>query len=194
MEGPSRRSPRAASLPLQFRQASSRIEIWTGSQNSSLAGWVDRAGADTERSLLIEDRFSGVEECHIRGLLLDPSGHPRCSRSGSGSLTTIDDGSTGSLELPYSGSRANLQWQVLASCLLVDQHTESLDRQRGNARMDLPHYLGLHRLFLREKPAGNVAATYLKRPPPTAFISSLPLPKPSFQRPLSLSFWQPPSP
>ena len=68
-------------------------------------------------------------------------------------------------KLPYSGGRADLQRYVLASYFLAHHYTGSLDRQRGNARMDLPHYLGLHRLFLREKPAGNFAATYLKRLP-----------------------------
>ena len=55
-------------------------------------GWVDLPCADIERSLLIEDGFSGVEACRIRALLLDPSGHLRCSESGSGSPATIDDG------------------------------------------------------------------------------------------------------
>jgi transposase-like protein len=41
VEGTSRRSPPAASLPLQFRQASSSIEIRTGSQNTSPASWID---------------------------------------------------------------------------------------------------------------------------------------------------------
>ena len=31
---------------------------------------------------------------------------------------------------------------ILANYLLVDHHTGSLDRQRGDARMDLPHPLG----------------------------------------------------
>ena len=37
VEGTSRRSARAASLPLQFREASSRIEIWTGNQDARKA-------------------------------------------------------------------------------------------------------------------------------------------------------------
>ena len=72
VEGTSRRSPRVAPLLLQFHQASSSLEIWTGSQDTSHAGWVDQAGADIERDLLIEDGFFGVEECPIRALRTRP--------------------------------------------------------------------------------------------------------------------------
>jgi hypothetical protein len=70
VEGTSRRSARAASLPLQFREASSRIEIWTGSQDASPTGWPDPQAADFERSLLIETAFWVVEQCPIHAVLL----------------------------------------------------------------------------------------------------------------------------
>jgi hypothetical protein len=59
----------------------------------------------TCRALTLREVFSSrmvflVEECPIRALLLDPSGHLRCSESGSGSLATIDDGSTPYRRLP----------------------------------------------------------------------------------------------
>ena len=40
-----------------FREASQGAEIWTGSQDTSPAGWVDQTGADVKRNLLIEDSF-----------------------------------------------------------------------------------------------------------------------------------------
>jgi len=70
VEGTSRRSARAASPPLQFREASSRIEIWTGSQDASPTGWPDPQAADFERSLLLETAFWVVEQCPIHALLL----------------------------------------------------------------------------------------------------------------------------
>src|SRR5262245_12174190 len=42
----SQRSPGVTSLPLQFREASPGVEIWTGSQNTSAAGWVNQSGID----------------------------------------------------------------------------------------------------------------------------------------------------
>jgi len=50
--GTSRRSPRIASLPLQFRQASSGLEIRAGSQDTSPAGGVD------QRALTLREIFS----------------------------------------------------------------------------------------------------------------------------------------
>ena len=94
VEGTSRRSARAASLPLQFREASSRIEIWTGNQDASPTGWPGPQAADFERSLLIETAFWVVEQCPIHALLLGSPGHPYHSRNGSGRLATLDDGST----------------------------------------------------------------------------------------------------
>ena len=55
------------------REASLGVEIWTGGQDTSPAGWVDQAGADDKRSLFIEGAFCGVEECHIRALPLGPA-------------------------------------------------------------------------------------------------------------------------
>jgi hypothetical protein len=81
-------------LPLQFREASPCIEIWTGSQNAILAGRVDEQSADFERDLLLEAVFSEVEEYHIRALRVGPTGHLRCWEIGSGRLTTIGDGRT----------------------------------------------------------------------------------------------------
>jgi len=82
-------------LPLQLRQASSSIEIGTASQNTSPTVWVDRAGSDLKRDLLIEVAFcGGVEECHIRALQLGPTGQLPYLGSASGRLATIDDGST----------------------------------------------------------------------------------------------------
>jgi hypothetical protein len=86
-------------LPLQFRQASSSIESWTGSQNPSLAGWCNRAAADLKRDLLSEAAFCGVEEYHIRALRLGPAGQLPYSGGASGSLATIDDGSTRAVQL-----------------------------------------------------------------------------------------------
>jgi hypothetical protein len=81
-------------LPLQFCEAPSSIEIWTGSQNTSAAGWVDQSGIDPKRNLLIEAAFSGIEGCPIGavrlGLVCQSSG----LADGSGSLATRDDGST----------------------------------------------------------------------------------------------------
>jgi len=45
-----------------FVRASPGAEIWTGSQNTSQAGWVDQADADVKGNLLIEAAFYGVEE------------------------------------------------------------------------------------------------------------------------------------
>jgi hypothetical protein len=73
----SRRSPGVSSLPLPLREASPGAEIWTGSQN----GWVDQAGADVERNLLIEAAFSNVEECPLRALRDGPDGQVSYSRS-----------------------------------------------------------------------------------------------------------------
>ena len=81
-------------MPLQFREASPGIEIWAGSQDAGPAGWVDQAGADVKGDLLIEAAFCGVEDGHIRALRNDPAGQFPYSGSPSGSLTTIDDGST----------------------------------------------------------------------------------------------------
>ena len=92
VDSTSRRSARAVSLPLQFREASSRIEIWTGSQDASPTGWPDPQAADFERSLLMETAFWVVEQCPIHALLLGSAGHPYHSRSGSGRLATLDDG------------------------------------------------------------------------------------------------------
>ena len=81
-------------MPLQFREASPCIEIWTGSQNAILAGRVDKQSADIKRDLLFEAAFSEVEEYHVRALRVDPTGHLRCWGIGSGCLTTIGDGRT----------------------------------------------------------------------------------------------------
>jgi hypothetical protein len=70
------------------------VEIWTGSQNTSVAGWVDPAGANVKRDLLIEAAFCGVEESHIRAFRLGPVGPCGCPGNASGSLATLDDGST----------------------------------------------------------------------------------------------------
>jgi hypothetical protein len=94
MEAMSGGSPGAVALPLQFRSTSQGLEIWPGSQNTSLPGWVDPKGADVQRNLLIEGAFSGVEECPLRALQFGPSGQLSCSGSAPGSLATIDDGST----------------------------------------------------------------------------------------------------
>jgi aspartyl-tRNA(Asn)/glutamyl-tRNA(Gln) amidotransferase subunit A len=81
-------------MPLQFHEASQGAEIWTGSQNTGPTGWVDQAGADVERNLLIEGVFCGVEKSGIRALRNGPAGQFSRSGSGSGGLATIDDGST----------------------------------------------------------------------------------------------------
>src|SRR5215470_15211785 len=94
VEGTSRRSSGAASLPLQFRQASSSIEIGTGSQNTSPASWIDQQGADLERDLLIEASSCLVEQSPVSALRLGPPDYPCCSGSRSGRLATIDDGRT----------------------------------------------------------------------------------------------------
>jgi hypothetical protein len=52
----SRRSPRVASLPLQFSEAPSSVEIWTRSQNTSPTGWVV-----TNRTLTLREIFSSRE-------------------------------------------------------------------------------------------------------------------------------------
>src|SRR5262249_1843621 len=111
VEGTSRRSPGAASLPLQLRETSPCIEIWTESQNTSLAGRVDQQNADVERDLLIEAAFSGVEEYRIRALRLSPTGHLRWPGTGSGGLATIDDGMT-----PESVALLGLpDWRIMIS-------------------------------------------------------------------------------
>ena len=94
MEAMSGGSPGTVALPLQFRSTSPGLEIRTGSQNTSLAGWVDPKGADVQRNLLIEGAFSGVEECPLHALQFGPSGQLSYSGSAPGSLATIDDGST----------------------------------------------------------------------------------------------------
>jgi hypothetical protein len=88
------RSSGAVALPLQFRSTSPCLDIRTGSQNTSLPGWVDPKGADVQRNLLIEGAFSGVEECPLHALQFGPSGQLSYSASAPGSLATIDDGST----------------------------------------------------------------------------------------------------
>ena len=109
VEGTSRRLARAASLPLQFREAPSRIEIWTGNQDAGSTGWPDPQAADFERSLLIETAFWVVEQCPIHTLLLGSAGHPYHSRNGSGRLATLDDGST--------------EWRISQSLTTVFLHT-----------------------------------------------------------------------
>jgi hypothetical protein len=126
--GASRRSPRIASVPLQFRPVSSGIKIWTGSQDTSPAGWIDRSRADFERNLLIETTFCGLEECPSRPLRLDPAGHLCHSGSGSGGLATIGDGSTHhrsdrrkricvdrSLKFPQIENLSELAWLALGT-------------------------------------------------------------------------------
>ena len=62
-------------MPLQFREASPGVEIWTGSQNTRVAGWVDQSGVDVKRNLLIEAAFCGIEGCHIRAVRNGSVGH-----------------------------------------------------------------------------------------------------------------------
>ena len=81
-------------MPLQFREASPGVEIWTGSQNTSYASWSDPTTTDVKGNLLFEDGFSGAEECQIRTLRLDPVRQRRCLANASGGLATLDDGST----------------------------------------------------------------------------------------------------
>jgi hypothetical protein len=49
-------------------KASPSIEIWTGSQNTSAAGWVDQSGIDPKRNFLIEAALCGIEGCHLRAV------------------------------------------------------------------------------------------------------------------------------
>ena len=96
MEAMSRRSLGLSSLSLQFREASPGAEIWTGSQNTSQAGWVDQADADVKGNLLIEAAFYGVQECLVGAIRSGTAGQFPCSGNPSGGLATVDDGSTAS--------------------------------------------------------------------------------------------------
>ena len=87
-------------MPLQFREASPSVEIWTGSQNTSAAGWIDQSGIDPKRNLLVEAVFCGIEGCPIRAVRLGLVGQCGCPGKASGSLATFDDGST----VPYVGT------------------------------------------------------------------------------------------
>ena len=84
-------------MPLQFREAPSSVEVWTGSQNTSAAGWVDQSGIDPKRNLLIEAGFCGIEECPIGAVRLGLVCQSSCLANGSGGLATLDDGSTQSI-------------------------------------------------------------------------------------------------
>ena len=77
LEGTSRRSAGVTSLPLQFREAPSSIEIWTRSQDPSYASWSDPTTIDVKRSLLFEVAFCGIEGCYLRAVRLGPV----CQRS-----------------------------------------------------------------------------------------------------------------
>jgi cold shock protein len=82
-------------LPLQFRQASPSVEIWTGNQDARAAGWVDQSDIDVKRNLLIKPVFYGIEGCPIRAVRLGLVGQCGCPGKASGSLATFDDGSAG---------------------------------------------------------------------------------------------------
>ena len=69
VEGISRRSHRVVPLLLQFRQAQPGTEIRARNQEASHAGWAKHATADVKRDFLIEDSFSGVQECPIRAAM-----------------------------------------------------------------------------------------------------------------------------
>jgi hypothetical protein len=91
VEGTSRRSHRVVPLLLQLHQAPQGTQIWNSSEDASLAGWIDQQSTDTERNLLIEDGFSGVEEFALQNAM--GSQFSYCGSAGGG-LATIDDGST----------------------------------------------------------------------------------------------------
>jgi hypothetical protein len=78
----------------QLREASPSAEIWTGSQNTSQAGWVDQAGADVKRNLLIEAAFYGVQECLAGAIRNGTAGQFPCSGNPFASLAIVDDGRT----------------------------------------------------------------------------------------------------
>ena len=68
--------------------------MWTGSQDAGYAGWPDPTTTDVKGNLLFEDGLSCVEECSIRALRLGPVRQGSFLANGSGSLATLDDGST----------------------------------------------------------------------------------------------------
>jgi hypothetical protein len=94
MEAMSRRPPGITSLPLQLHQASPGIEIWTGSQDSSLAGWVDWKAANVQGDFLLGDTLFGAAKCQVRVLRLRLVGQDGRFASISSGLATIDGGST----------------------------------------------------------------------------------------------------
>src|SRR5437867_13344340 len=72
--------------------------LWPGHQGtpkrSSHAGRVSQATANLKRDLLIEDGFSGVQQCPIRALRLGRIGQLGAPVNTPGGLATFDDGST----------------------------------------------------------------------------------------------------
>ena len=69
-----------AALPLQLREAPQGIEVWTRSQDTGHAGWVDQQVADIESDLLIENVFAVAEERHLHAFCLGPTGDLHSSR------------------------------------------------------------------------------------------------------------------
>ena len=64
------------------------------SERRPRAGGIDKKAADLKRELLVEEGFSGVEECPIRALQLGPAGQFGCSGNVSNGTATYDDGRT----------------------------------------------------------------------------------------------------
>ena len=96
-------------MPLQFREAPWSIEIWTGCQSTSAAGWVDQSGIDPKKNLLIEAVFCGIEGCPIGAVRLGLVCQSSCLGNGSGGLATLDDGSTRSGVRPHRGFRETVR-------------------------------------------------------------------------------------
>ncbi len=94
MEAISRRSPGVTALPLQLHQASPAIEIWTGSQDTRPAGWVDGQAANVQGDFLLGDAFWSAAKCHVRVLRLRLAGQDGQFASIYSGVATLDDGST----------------------------------------------------------------------------------------------------
>ena len=81
-------------MPLQLREASPVIEVWTGGQDAGHTGWVDPGAADFKKHPRIVNASCGVGESPFCVLRLSPAGQfPRSGCASSG-LVIVNEGST----------------------------------------------------------------------------------------------------
>ena len=82
-------------MPLQLREGAPGLEVWTRSQDTGHAGWVDQQVTDLERNFLIENVLAIAKERHLlRPFCLGPTDDLHSSGIGLSGLATIDVGST----------------------------------------------------------------------------------------------------